>query len=163
MCAALKNAYTLAVGLAGGLLERAGGVDEAGAGMHNLAAALFGVSAREMARIVTLMGGGPDKVVGLPGVGDQYVTCVGGRTIRLGRLLGKGLTYPEAVSEMAGETLEGAYIVQQLAKALPVWEAKGLIGRDELPLMRMLIRVITESAPLRIPFDDFFGRGQLVL
>ena len=103
-----------------------------------------------MARIVTLMGGGPDKVVGLPGVGDQYVTCVGGRTIRLGRLLGKGLTYPEAVSEMAGETLEGAYIVQQLAKALPVWEARGLIGRDELPLMRMLIRVITESAPLRI-------------
>ncbi len=163
VCAALKNAYTLAVGLAGGLLERAGGVDEAGAGMHNLAAALFGVSAREMARIVTLMGGGPDKVVGLPGVGDQYVTCVGGRTIRLGRLLGKGLTYPEAVSEMAGETLEGAYIVQQLAKALPVWEAKGLIGRDELPLMRMLIRVITESAPLRIPFDDFFGSGQLVL
>ena len=42
------------MGLAGGLLERAGGVDEAGAGMHNLAAALFGVSAREMARIVTL-------------------------------------------------------------------------------------------------------------
>ena len=163
VCAALKNAYTLAVGLAGGLLERAGGVDEAGAGMHNLAAALFGVSAREMARIVTLMGGGPDKVVGLPGVGDQYVTCVGGRTIRLGRLLGKGLTYPEAVSEMAGETLEGAYIVQQLAKALPVWEAKGLIGRDELPLMRMLIRVITEAAPLRIPFDDFFGGGQVIL
>ena len=64
---------------------------------------------------------------------------------------------------MAGETLEGAYIVQQLAKALPVWETKGLIGREELPLMRMLIRVITESAPLRIPFDDFFGGGQVML
>jgi glycerol-3-phosphate dehydrogenase (NAD(P)+) len=163
-CAALKNAYTLAVGLAGGLLERGrggrgvhdhdGGVDEAGAGMHNLAAALFGVSAREMTRIVTLMGGGADKVVGLPGVGDQYVTCVGGRTIRLGRLLGRGLTYGEAVSEMAGETLEGAYIVQQFAKALPIWEAQGRIAADELPLMRLLIRVITQDARVEIPFDE---------
>ena len=59
--------------------------------MHNLAAALFGVAAREMARIVTLMGGGPDKVIGLPGVqGNSIVTCVGGRTIRLGRLLWVG-------------------------------------------------------------------------
>lgn len=163
VCAALKNAYTLAVGLAGGILEQAGGVDEAGAGMHNLAAALFGISAREMTRIITLMGGGADKVIGLPGVGDQYVTCVGGRTIRLGRLLGKGLTYPEAVSEMAGETLEGAYIVQQLAKALPVWEAEGRIGPDELPLMRLLIRVITQDARVDIPFDDFFGPDAIML
>jgi glycerol-3-phosphate dehydrogenase (NAD(P)+) len=164
-CAALKNAYTLAVGLAGGLLERAGGVDDAGAAMHNLAAALFGVSAREMTRIVTLMGGGADKVVGLPGVGDQYVTCVGGRTIRLGRLLGRGLTYGEAVVEMAGETLEGAYIVQQLAQALPVWEAQGRIAADELPLMRLLIRVITQDARLQlelVPFDALFG-GNIVM
>jgi glycerol-3-phosphate dehydrogenase (NAD(P)+) len=163
VCAALKNAYTLAVGLAGGLLERAGGVDDAGAGMHNLAAGLFGASAREMTRIVALMGGGADKVIGLPGVGDQYVTCVGGRTIRLGRLLGKGLTYPEAVSEMAGETLEGAYIVQQLAKALPIWEAQGRIAADELPLMRLLIRVITQEARVDIPFDDLLGRDVVEL
>lgn len=162
-CAALKNAYTLAVGLAGGLLERAGGEDAAGAGMHNLAAALFGVSAREMTRIVTLMGGGADKVNGLPGVGDQYVTCVGGRTIRLGRLLGRGLTYGEAVAEMAGETLEGAYIVQQLAQALPVWEAQGRIAAGELPLMRLLIRVITQDARVEISFDDLFGRDMVVL
>ncbi len=163
VCAALKNAYTLAVGLAAGLLERAGGVDEAGASMHNLAAALFGVSAREMIRIVTLLGGGADKVIGLPGVGDQYVTCVGGRTIRLGRLLGRGLTYSEAVLEMAGETLEGAYIVQQLAKALPVWEAQGHIAADELSLLRLLIRVITQEAPVDIPFDALLGHGVVML
>jgi glycerol-3-phosphate dehydrogenase (NAD(P)+) len=157
VCAALKNAYTLAVGLAGGVLERSGGVDEAGAGMHNLAAGLFGVSAAEMVRLVGVLGGGADKVPGLPGVGDEYVTCVGGRTIRLGRLLGKGLSYSRAVLEMAGETLEGAYVVRQLAAALPVWEAQGRIGRDELPLLRMLCRVITEDAPAVIPFEQFFG------
>ncbi len=156
-CAALKNAYTLAVGLAGGVLERTGGIDEAGAAMHNLAAALFGVSATEMVRLVSLLGGDASKVAGLPGVGDEYVTAVGGRTIRLGRLLGKGLTYSQAVAEMAGETLEGAYVVRQLAAALPVWEAHGRIGPDELPLLRMLCRVITEGAVVDIPFARFFG------
>lgn len=157
VCAALKNAYTLAVGLAGGFLERAGGPDEAGAWMHNMAAALFGASNAEMTRLVGLMGGGPEKVPSLPGAGDEYVTCAGGRTVRMGRLLGKGLTYTQAVAEMAGETLEGAWVVSQVAKVLPRWEARGLIGPRELPLMRMLCRVITEDAPADIPFDDFFG------
>jgi glycerol-3-phosphate dehydrogenase (NAD(P)+) len=157
-CAALKNAYTLAVGLAGGILEQTGGADEADAGMHNLAAALFGASAREMKRIVGLMGGNPENVPGLPGVGDQYVTCMGGRTIRMGRLLGRGLTYPEALKEMAGETLEGIYVVQQLARAVPVWEAGGGLGEDELPLLRLLIRVVTGNAPVRIPFESLFGQ-----
>ena len=67
-----------------------------------------------MTRIVTLMGGSAENVAWLPGVGDQYVTCAGGRTIRLGRLLGAGLTYTEAVLEMAGETLEGAYVIKQI-------------------------------------------------
>lgn len=157
MCAALKNAYTMAVGLAGGLLERAGGVDAAGAGMHNLAAALFGVSASEMTRVVALAQGQPGKVTGLPGVGDEYVTCVGGRTIRLGRLLGRGLSFAQAQAEMAGETLESAYVVRQIAAALPAWDSRGLIAPDELPLLRMLCRVITEGAPVTIPFDCFFG------
>ena len=155
-CAALKNAYTVAVGMAAGLLDRAGGPDAAGAAMHNPAAALFGASAREMTRIVALMGGGPENVAWLPGVGDQYVTCAGGRTIRLGRLLGAGLTYSEAVREMAGETLEGAYVIQQLAQALPVWEARGLIRGEELPLLRMLCRVIVGDARVEIPFERLF-------
>ena len=139
VCAALKNAYTLAVGIATGLLDLDGGPDSAGAGMHNLAAALFGASAREMTRIVGLLGGDASAVTWLPGVGDQYVTCVGGRTIRMGRLLGAGLTYTEAVLQMAGETLEGVYIVKQMAQVLPEWERSGKIAPDELPLLRMLL------------------------
>lgn len=156
-CVALKNAYTLAVGLAGGMLERAGGPDEAGAAMHNPAAALFGVSAREMTRIVALLGGNPDKVTSLPGVGDQYVTCAGGRTVRLGRLLGKGLTYKQARAEMAGETLESAYVVAQFARALPLLQSQGLIGRQELPLLRLLCRVIADDAPADIDFGSLLA------
>jgi glycerol-3-phosphate dehydrogenase (NAD(P)+) len=157
VCAALKNAYTLAVGLASGLLERAGGVDDAGAWMHNTAAALFGVSNAEMSQLVALMGGNPAKVPSLPGAGDEYVTSAGGRTVRMGRLLGKGLTYSQAVVEMAGETLEGAWVVDQVFKLLPEWEGRGLIGPRDLPLMRLLGRIITQEAPPEIPFDDFLG------
>jgi glycerol-3-phosphate dehydrogenase (NAD(P)+) len=156
VCAALKNAYTVAVGMAAGLLDRETSPDEAGAEMFNLAAALFGASAHEMTRIVGLLGGDPANVTWLPGVGDQYVTCVGGRTIRLGRLLGSGHTYTQAVHEMTGETLEGAYIIKQMAQVLPAWEREGKISSRELPLMRMLCRVITEDAPVAVPFETLF-------
>jgi glycerol-3-phosphate dehydrogenase (NAD(P)+) len=142
--------------MAAGMLDREAGPDEAGAQMHNLAAALFGASAHEMTRIVGLLGWDPANVTWLPGVGDQYVTCVGGRTIRLGRLLGSGRTYTEAVQEMAGETLEGAYIIKQMAQVVPVWEREGKITPRELPLMRMLCRVITEDAPVAVPFETLF-------
>jgi glycerol-3-phosphate dehydrogenase (NAD(P)+) len=154
-CAALKNAFTLAVGMAEGLLERHGGRDEAGAGMFNPAAALFGESMVEMARLVELMGGDPLHVTGLAGAGDEFVTCVGGRTIRLGRLLGQGLNYVDAQREMAGETLESAAVVEQVARVLPVWEHEGLVAAEELPLMRMVCRVITQNAPVEIPFAHF--------
>jgi glycerol-3-phosphate dehydrogenase (NAD(P)+) len=156
VCVALKNAFTLAVGLAEGMLERLGGVDEAEARNYNPAAALFGASAAEMARLVSMLGGNPAKVNSLPGVGDQYVTCMGGRTVRLGRLLGRGLTYEQARNEMAGETLESAFVVAQIAKALPGLEARGLLQPDELPLIRCLGRVITGNAPLELNFDQLF-------
>ena len=156
VCVALKNAYTLAVGLAEGMLDQLGGVDEAGARNYNPAAALFGASAREMARLVALLGGNPAMVNSLPGVADQYVTCMGGRTVRLGRLLGKGLTYEQARTEMAEETLESAFVVAQIAKALPQLEARGVLGGDELPLTRALCRVITGNASLDLDFGQLF-------
>jgi len=109
-----------------------------------------------MARLVSLLGGNPAMVTSLPGVGDQYVTCMGGRTVRLGRLLGKGMSYEEARAEMAGETLESAFVVAQIARALPGLEARGLLGRDELPLMRCLCRVISGNAPVEVDFGRLF-------
>ena len=57
---------------------------------------------------------------------------------------------------MAGETLESAFVVAQIAKALPGLEARGLLGRDELPLMRCLCRAITGNAPAEMDFDRLF-------
>jgi len=162
-CAALKNAYALGVGMASGMLASAGGPDEAGAAMHNAAAALFAQSAVEMGRLVALLGGGPENVASLPGVGDQYVTCTGGRSIRLGQLLGRGLSYSQAVAEMAGETLESAYVIAQLATALPRLEERKLLRHGELPLLWVLCQVIAAGAPAKVLFDDFFRDSRLGL
>lgn len=156
-CAALKNAYALAVGLVGGLLERAGGADGAGACMHNLAAAVFAQSCAEIERLLRLVGGTPRFAVALAGPGDLYVTCQGGRTARLGRLLGSGRAFPEAREIMAGETLESAEIVRAMSQALPPLIARGLLAPQELPLLRALIGIIVHGRPVEVAVDGFFG------
>ncbi len=156
-CAALKNAYTLGVGMVLGLLESAGGVDSSGAYMHNLAAAVFAQACTEIERILEVAGGSRKFAYGLPGPGDLYVTSVGGRTVRLGRLLGLGRTYAEAREIMAGETLEGAVIVQVMEKVLPRLVDRGRLGPDDLPLLRTLIDVLVHEKPLSLPLERFFG------
>lgn len=155
--AALKNAYTLAVGMAAGLLEKAGGVDAAGAHMFNLGAAIFGQACSEIAAFLRLVDGSGHFAYGLPGAGDLYVTSMGGRTVRLGKLLGLGHTIAEARQIMAGETLEAAYVIEQLGQAWPQLIARGALKAGALPLMETLIDVVALGRPLDLPLDAFFG------
>jgi glycerol-3-phosphate dehydrogenase (NAD(P)+) len=155
MCAALKNGYTLGVGLAAGLLEREGGIDAAGAHMHNLAAAVFAQACTEIERMLQLMGGTRAFAYWLPGAGDLFVTVQGGRSMRLGKLMGQGHTYDEARELMGEETLEAAFIVQQMGVALPKLTAQGLIAPDDFPLMRALADIVVRGSPTDIPLDKF--------
>jgi glycerol-3-phosphate dehydrogenase (NAD(P)+) len=159
-CAALKNAYTLAIGLSAGLMERSGGVDASGAAMHNLAAATFAQSVVEMGRILDIAGAPRGFAAGLPGAGDMYVTSVGGRTVRLGRLLGAGHSYSQARQIMAGETLESVEIIRTMGTAIPNLEAKGLLKEDELPLMRRLVDIVVHGGQPGLPVDEFFGGSE---
>lgn len=156
ICAAFKNAYTLAVGLAAGFLEQAGGPDAAGAHMHNLAAAVFGQGCTEIDRLLQITGGTRAFAYGLPGAGDFYVTCQGGRTVRLGGLLGKGHAFAEAQEIMASETLEAAAIVRVMGEALPRLTARGLLSAEDLPLLRALVKAIVDGCPIDLPLNDFF-------
>jgi len=156
-CAALKNAYTLGVGLALGLLDKSGGVDAAGAQMYNLAAALFGQSCTEIERTLQAVGGSRHFAYGLPGAGDFYVTCMGGRTVRLGTLLGKGHTLAESREILTGLTLESAEIIRVMGQALPRLVERRLLGPAELPLMRAMVDVVVHGRPVEILPDAFFG------
>jgi glycerol-3-phosphate dehydrogenase (NAD(P)+) len=159
LCAAMKNAYTLAVGMVHGILEKAGGIDAADAHMHNLAAGIFGQACTEIERLLQVVGGTRSLAYGLPGAGDLYVTCQGGRTVKLGRLLGLGHTYAEARQIMAGETLEGAAIVQVMGTVLPRLAERGRVKNEDLPLLRMLIDTLVHGRPISPDLDAFFGGG----
>ena len=157
ICAAFKNAYTLAVAIAAGFLEREGGPDDANAHMHNLAAAAFGQACTEIDRLLQMMGGTRSFAYGLPGAGDLFVTVQGGRSMRLGRMLGQGLTFVEAREALAGLTLEAAMIVQVMGEALPKLTSRGIVAPEELPLLRALIDVIVKDKPAFLPAEVFFG------
>jgi glycerol-3-phosphate dehydrogenase (NAD(P)+) len=156
ICAALKNAYTLGVGIVGGLLERAGGPEGAGVHMHNLASAIFAQGCTETYGLLRLVGATRAFAHQLPGAGDLFVTVQGGRNMRLGRLLGLGYILAEAQEMMAGETLEGAHAVRTMAYALPRLEARGVISAHDFPLMRVLVEVVVHSRPVELPLDSFF-------
>jgi glycerol-3-phosphate dehydrogenase (NAD(P)+) len=154
---AMKNAYATGVGIANGVLLSSGGMDEAGAYMHNLAAALFAQGCIEMQRLLELTGGNPAFSYGLPGAGDLFVTCQGGRSSLLGKLLGEGKTYQQSVELMEGETLEAALMVMQMAKALPKLEARGILTSQQMPFMQMLIDIIMNGKPVKFLLDKFFA------
>jgi glycerol-3-phosphate dehydrogenase (NAD(P)+) len=116
----------------------------------------------EIGRLVRLLGGRPETPQGLAGVGDLFVTSTGGRNVRIGRLLGSGLRFSEARARMGDITLEGAAAIQVIGGALPKLTDRGLIGPDELPLLRTLYAVIAEERPLEIPWSSFFGEAGAV-
>jgi len=154
-CAALKNAYAMAVGMAYGMLELSGGVDEAGANGHNLAAAVFAQSCLEIHRILKTITASQSFALGLPGAGDLFVTTNGGRTSRLGNLLGAGHNITEARQIMIGDTLEAVEIIRSIDTALPNIEKNNQVKRDDLPLMQAMIDVIVHGKPAAIPFEKF--------
>ena len=154
---ALKNVYALAVGLVGGFLEKEG-VADSGAVMHNLAAAIFAQGLSEISYMVEQMGGQPRSVYTLPGAGDQYVTSMGGRNGRMGRLLGLGLPYSQAKAlYMPEETIEGAELAAAIGPTIESMIERGELDGAALPLLRTMIHIVGHDAAAEIPWDEFFA------
>ncbi len=148
---AMKNAYALGVSLAVGLAEKRDG--RVGAIHYNSQAALFGQSLREMTRLIELIGGGAENLIF--GGGDLYVTIYGGRTRRIGTLLGRGMTYDEAMEELSGVTLESVVIATRTARAVRRLAEKGIVSLEEFPLMMHVDALINEGAQVDIPWEKF--------
>jgi glycerol-3-phosphate dehydrogenase (NAD(P)+) len=156
ICAATKNCYALAVGMAEGDLERRGEASSPDRA-HNYEAALFAQGAAEMRQWVDLLGGRPETPSRLPGVGDLYVTSTGGRNVRVGRLLGAGLSFGEAAERLGNPTLEGAAAIKVFGSALAKLTERGVVGEHDFPFMRHLYEVVALERPLNIPWSRFFG------
>ena len=124
--------------------------------MHNLAAALFAQGCGEIRRILGLLGATEAFASSLPGAGDLYVTSMGGRTVRFGKLLGLGMGFRKAREIMSQETLESIEIVRNMGKLIPVWREKGLLDDRDLPLMKMLVDIIVDGKEVELPLEEFF-------
>jgi glycerol-3-phosphate dehydrogenase (NAD(P)+) len=173
VCAALKNAYAMGVGIGAGLHARhaeAAGAAPTGLGaealtdvpvrpgsvaMHNYEAAVFARAVVEMVSIVSALGGTPATAWGLAGAGDLNVTCNGGRTGRFGALLGRGYGAREARQLMAGATLECLEVLDVLERSLDARQLGALTRRD-LPLLARLIDLGLHDARREVQLAELF-------
>ncbi len=135
ICAPMKNVYAIALGIADGLQERH---DHP---FHDLKAAVFTQSVRELGVICGLVGGRPETATGLAGVGDLEVTGLSGRNKIYGSRIGRG--------EGASEAMEAMTAAEQTVEGVPAARlAADLIGQcdpaawDSLPLMSAILGVI---------------------
>ena len=148
---AMKNAYALGVSLAVGLAEKRDG--KIGAVHYNSQAALFGQGLREMIKLIELAGGGPENIIF--GGGDLYVTVFGGRTRKIGTLLGRGLSFEEAMEELKGETLESIVISTRTARAVRRLAERNIVNLEDFPLLMHVNEIINQGKEVNIPWKEF--------
>ena len=146
---AMKNAYALAVTLAVGMAEKRDG--KIGAVHYISQAAIFGQSLKEMIRLLEICGGGPENIV--YGGGDLYVTVFGGRTRKIGTLLGRGMSFEDAMKELEGVTLESIVIATRTARAVRKLAEQGKVSVDEFPLLMHVDELINHGAAVQIPWQ----------
>ena len=149
---ALKNGYALGIALTIGLNQKQFGIDSP---LHfNSQAAVFGQSVREMYKLLKLQGAEDfDNLV--LGAGDLYVTVYGGRTRLVGILLGRGLDIDQAKEELQGVTLESLVVAERVAKAVKTKIAKGMLNKEDFPLLLHIDEIITQKKPVNIPWESF--------
>jgi len=145
---AIKNAYAMAVTLALGISLKEGDIIH-----YNSQAALFGQSVREMQKLFSLY---EYCVSNLHyGVGDIYVTVFGGRTRKIGTLLGMGHTFESAIQELEGITLESGVIAARVGEAVTILIKDGKASKADFPLLLHVYDIITKGITVNIPWKDF--------
>ena len=145
---ALKNAYALAVSLAVGLALKDGDILH-----YNSQAAIFGQSVREMRKLLKLFGFEDDNII--YGTGDLYVTVFGGRTRKIGTLLGKGYNFESAMNELSGITLESIVIATRTGEAVRALVNAGKAQEQDFPLLFHVFDIITNDVKVDIPWKAF--------
>ena len=156
VCAATKNCYAFGAGFMHGQLTALGETDSQYVNF-NYGAALFGQASVEMTEFMDLLGGQRSTVLGLPGIGDCFVTSMGGRNVKVGTLVGAGLTFTQARDRMPGVTLEGAAAIQVIGDAFERLTERGVLQPDQFPLLRHLHEVVAKDRAVNVPWKTFFG------
>jgi len=151
---AIKNAYALAVTLTVGLSLKDGDTIH-----YNSQAALFGQSVKEMRSLLTLFGHKDDNIV--YGTGDLYVTVFGGRTRKLGTLLGRGYSFKEAMEHLSDTTLESVVITKRIGDAVLAKIEAGKSDIKTFPLLLHIYDILFNGADVCIPWESITAACRL--
>ena len=148
---ALKNGYALAIALTIGLCEKENGED---CGLHyNSQAGAFYQAVKEMKKLLRLQNATEDcECIGF---GDLYVTVYGGRTRKIGILLGRGLAYEDAVAALNGVTLESLVVSKRVARAIRKRAEKGCVSMADFPMLMHVDDVLADRADAQLPWEKF--------
>ena len=148
---ALKNGYALAIAMSIGLVNREHGED---AGLHyNSQAGVFYQSVKEMRHLLEIQGATRDCEN--IGIGDLYVTVYGGRTRKIGILLGEGKTYEEAVEILSGVTLESLVVARRVYAAMARKAELGEVDLKQFPLLCHAAAVLDHGKDAQLPWEEF--------
>jgi glycerol-3-phosphate dehydrogenase (NAD(P)+) len=139
--ASIKNVVAVASGVVSGL--RLG---------HNTTAALITRGLREMTRLAVAMGGRPETLSGLAGMGDMVLTCTGdlSRNRRVGILLAEGQTLEHITGSMrmVAEGVHTTYAAHDLAAR----------HRVEMPITEQMYAILKNGKPPREAIRDLMER-----
>ena len=143
---AIKNIYSMLIGASEGLSNSNAPKEIQSKYFLNTAASLIHRSISEMVEFVSHYGGKPETVYGLAGLGDLYVSAIGGRNSLMGKYLGEGYLYNDVKEKfMKNITIEGAQLALEIGpKILQDLNPK------HFPLMFSMLKTICENKKLEI-------------
>jgi len=139
---ALKNVIAIAAGAADGL----------GFG-HNSKAGLMTRGLAEITRLAVTMGGRPETMAGLAGMGDLILTCTGdlSRNRQVGQLLAGGKTFAQIRAEMR-------QVAEGVATSVSV---HSLAAREavDMPISEQVYRALHEDKPVPDAMETLLARS----
>ena len=143
---AIKNIYSMLIGASEGLSNLKASEEIKSKYFLNTAASLIHRSISEMVEFVSNYGGKAETVYGLAGLGDLYVSAIGGRNSLMGKYLGDGYLYKEAKEKfMKDITVEGAQLALEIGPKI-----LQDLNPQHFPLMFSMLKTICENKKLQI-------------
>ena len=143
---AIKNIYSMLIGASEGLSNLKASEEIKSKYFLNTAASLIHRSISEMVEFVSNYGGKAETVYGLAGLGDLYVSAIGGRNSLMGKYLGDGYLYKDAKEKfMKDITVEGAQLALEIGPKI-----LQDLNPQYFPLMFSMLKTICENKKLQI-------------
>ena len=146
ICGAIKNLYSMIIGASKGLSSETADDEIKSKYHYNTAASLIHRSISEMVFFTKFFKGKEETVYGLAGIGDLYVSAIGGRNSKMGKYLGDGYNYLDAKKKfMINDTVEGAELAFEIGSKI-----MKEFSKNDLPLMINLLDSIINNKKFKI-------------